>query len=159
MTLVEPIGGSKPKFSIDSDGIRKSHAQSLSLSLSCPAQGSPIPTFRLVITYGVSHFRANWRINTKVCSHNWDPLIFIFTIRELQPNMSSSGIAHSIISVSEDNVLHLSFVEPIGGSKPKFSLKTDIMGYSHSQSESFSLTCPAQGSPIPTFRLVHKPLQ
>ena len=51
--------------------------------------------------------------------------------------------------------MKICFVEPIGGSKPKFSINTDtIIGSSHAQSKSLSLSCPAQGSPIPTFRLV-----
>ena len=101
--FLEPIGGSKPKFSINSDSQSFTHAKSESLSLSCPAQGSPIPTFRLVLIFIVCEmFRAHWRIKTKVCSDNRNPLLFLFTIRELQCHLSSSGIAHSIISVSQD---------------------------------------------------------
>ena len=45
--LLEPIGGSAPKFSFDTETVTGlSRKQSLSISLQCPAQGSPIPSFR-----------------------------------------------------------------------------------------------------------------
>ena len=48
----------------------------------------------------------------------------------------------------------LAFLEPIGSAAPKFNVKDKInafIGKSHSK---LALLCPAQGSPIPAFRLV-----
>ena len=94
--LVEPIGGSKPKFSVVTD---YSHSVLHNLSLNCPAQGSPVPTFRFV------------------------PFKFI-----------------------------LFEIEPIGGSAPKFSGVSDLSRLIGKASHPQTLSCPAQGSPIPTFR-------
>ena len=100
MVFIEPIGGSKPKFSTDSGSSSYLRGTEESLSLSCPAQGSPVPVFRLV------------------------KYAFFY-------------------------------VEPIGGSKPKFSTDDGSSSYQREEAESLSLACPAQGSPIPTFRLVN----
>ena len=47
MTL-EPIGGAKPKFAQKTNGLIDVQKSGQPISLSCPAQGSPIPSFRLV---------------------------------------------------------------------------------------------------------------
>ena len=44
--MIEPIGGTKPKFSQESDYSRFTKRSGQQLSLLCPAQGSPIPAFR-----------------------------------------------------------------------------------------------------------------
>ena len=97
LTLAEPVGGSTPKFSgkLKSSTVEESFAQPFSLS--CPAQGSPVPSFRSVL---------------------------------LQPQFS----------------------EPVGGSSPKFSEKSKSSTLFEILGEPFSLSCPAQGSPVPTYR-------
>ena len=96
-TLSEPVGGSTPKFSgkLKSSTVEESFAQPFSLS--CPAQGSPVPSFRSVL-----------------------PL--------------------------------LQFSEPVGGSAPKFSEKSKSSTLFEVLGEPFSLSCPAQGSPVPSYR-------
>ena len=47
-------------------------------------------------------------------------------------------------------------LEPIGGAKPKFSLNTESLRFTREALSSVSLLCPAQGSPIPSYRLVEK---
>ena len=44
----EPIGGSIPKFSVNTDGLRMTNKKDFTLSLSCPAQGYPTPSYRSV---------------------------------------------------------------------------------------------------------------
>ena len=44
--------------------------------------------------------------------------------------------------------------EPIGGSAPKFSGELTIKGLVKALRLPFSLSCPAQGSPIPSYRFV-----
>ena len=46
--LPEPVGGSLPKFTLKRDGERRDVLLGSPFELSCPAQGSPIPSFRLV---------------------------------------------------------------------------------------------------------------
>ena len=46
--LQEPIGGAKPKFSSAIDGLIVRYALRQFIALTCPAQGFPLPGFRLV---------------------------------------------------------------------------------------------------------------
>ena len=55
--LPEPIGGSVPKFTLKRDGERREVLSGSPFDLSCPAQGSPIPSFRSVIQ-PLSHFQS-----------------------------------------------------------------------------------------------------
>ena len=101
--MPEPIGGSAPKFASDSESTKITRDVKQTLTLTCSAQGSPVPTFRLV--------------------NLGQPVFF----------------SHS---------------EPIGGSLPKFSVNTDGLRVSNKKDTIMTLTCPAQGFPTPTFRLV-----
>ena len=46
--LLEPIGGAKPKFSQKSESLTFTEKADQTLSLLCPAMGSPLPSFRFV---------------------------------------------------------------------------------------------------------------
>ena len=46
LILSEPIGGSSPKISVAAKVLGRDVKKSLDLSLSCPAQGFPVPGFR-----------------------------------------------------------------------------------------------------------------
>ena len=46
--LLEPVGGSAPKFSGELKGGTMEKASYQPTSLSCPAQGSPVPSYRSV---------------------------------------------------------------------------------------------------------------
>ena len=48
----------------------------------------------------------------------------------------------------------LAFLEPIGSAAPKFNVKDKINAFIGKAHSKFALLCPAQGSPIPAFRLV-----
>ena len=99
LILAEPVGGSTPKFSgkLKSSTVEESFAQPFSLS--CPAQGSPVPSFGSV------------------------------------SNLTK-------------------FSEPVGGSSPKFSAKSKSSSLFEILAEPFSLSRPAQGSPVPSFRSI-----
>jgi hypothetical protein len=43
---IDPIGGAKPKFAQQTNGLIKVQNSDEAISLSCPAQGSPLPSFR-----------------------------------------------------------------------------------------------------------------
>ena len=45
-------------------------------------------------------------------------------------------------------------LEPIGGSKPKFSQKSESLTFTEKAHQTISLLCPAMGSPLPSFRFV-----
>ena len=45
-------------------------------------------------------------------------------------------------------------LEPIGSAKPKLSQESDILRFKKNVEEPLALLCPAQGSPLPAFRLV-----
>ena len=50
--------------------------------------------------------------------------------------------------------IELSFLEPIGGASPKFAHKSKGSILFQELDQSMSLSCPAQGFPVPAFRLV-----
>ncbi len=98
--LPEPIGGSKPKFSQESESLTFTKSSGGKLALLCPAQGSPIPSYRL------------------------------------------ECFLSAIVIVAE----------PIGGAKPKFSQKTETLAFTEMKGTELGLLCPAQASPVPSFR-------
>ena len=46
LQFIAPIGGSVPKFSSETDGSKLFRPAMLAISLTCPAQAYPVPTFR-----------------------------------------------------------------------------------------------------------------
>ena len=48
----------------------------------------------------------------------------------------------------------LALTEPVGGSSPKFTLKSSVSALKTLSGNPFEFSCPAQGSPIPSFRSV-----
>ena len=48
--ILEPIGSSIPKFSTDDKSDSFSRSMGRSIALHCPAQGHPLPSFRLDMT-------------------------------------------------------------------------------------------------------------
>ena len=52
--LSEPVGGSSPKFSGESISSTVRKAANNPFSLSCPAQGSPVPSYRSVVQISLS---------------------------------------------------------------------------------------------------------
>jgi hypothetical protein len=44
------------------------------------------------------------------------------------------------------------FLEPIGSAAPKFASKINSLSFEEVATASLALICPAQGSPIPSFR-------
>ena len=71
LNYLEPIGSSKPKFSedINSKGITRQKLNAVTLV--CPAQGFPLPSFRFV---AISHFYFGFQLcsnlHSQVCC-NW----------------------------------------------------------------------------------------
>ena len=47
--FLEPIGGAKPKFSTFGTGTEWKFRSESAIALNCPAQGYPLPSFRLVL--------------------------------------------------------------------------------------------------------------
>ena len=60
---LEPVGGSSPKFPTLTSTLTPSMASALPFSLSCPAQGAPVPSYRPVQLFC---FRASRWISPKV---------------------------------------------------------------------------------------------
>ncbi len=49
MVYLEPIGGAKPKFSVDTNGLIVVREANSVIGITCPAQGYPLPSFRFVL--------------------------------------------------------------------------------------------------------------
>ena len=89
-------------------------------SVTCPAQGSPPPFFRLKSS---------------------NQLVSL-----------SSGKAYPHTAALSVKLCTIS--EPVGGSAPKFSEKSSGFVLTEKSARPFSLACPAQGSPTPSYRSV-----
>ena len=50
------------------------------------------------------------------------------------------------------NIVYDLLIEPIGGTKPKFSQESELSQFTKRSGHQLSLLCPAQGSPVPAFR-------
>ena len=122
----------------------------MSLSLTCAAQGSPIPSFRFVIIF-VPCLRTHWRLHSQVFFFCWFNKLFTLKLWESQPDLPGSRVPHSDIPVSNPRLF---FSEPIGGTIPKFSGMAHLTGLMGQFHKPLTLPCPAQGSPTPTFRCV-----
>ena len=96
----------------------------------------------------------NFVINVTICIE-WlqlTRLIRLINLRQLKSQnvdlLGSSGEKTSQFPTDSDSF----FLEPIGGSTPKFSMVTEAFVFTKPASEPLSLTCPAQGSPVPSYR-------
>ena len=143
-----------PKFTLKRDGERRGVLSGSPFDLSCPAQGSPIPSFRLVICFQLlSHFQSP----SEAQPQNSHP-----TQKRLE--LSVAFLIHSVFAVQHRAlpfqhlglpamIKHVS-IEPVGGSAPKFPIESRTSDMRRSSRRTLSLSCPAQGSPSPSFRLI-----
>ena len=65
-----------------------------------------------------------------------------------KPKLSDKVKLQAVESIANT----LTFTEPIGSAKPKFSSEVRSQTLDKAESKATSLTCPAQGSPIPSYR-------
>lgn len=130
---LEPIGGSKPKLSEDSKLNQIVRNREDSMALLCPAQGYPIPAFRL--SFLKYFFETDF---------DSSPVL------QCYPN---SSIQICFNCKVELNRFFLWYLEPIGGSKPQLSEDSSFKRILRSKEDSMALLCPAQGYPTPAFRL------
>ena len=138
------------------------HQKDTSIGLSCPAQGYPLPAFRCVTNcwfLKIIFFRTHWWSKTKIFpdskwSSNITWLQFCYFIV-----LSRSGI--SITSIQVRSITFLCYwniiSEPIGGQKPKFSENVHSKSIIREVKYPVTLECPAQGFPLPAFRLDKSP--
>ena len=67
-------------------------------------------------------------------------------------------IVTAVVFILCSSPLHCTYtdicLEPIGGSAPKFSAESSISNLVRSQASSLAMSCPAQASPVPSFRSV-----
>ena len=150
---LEPIGSAKPKLSQESDILRFKKNVEEPLALLCPAQGSPLPAFRLVVLQSCHFFRANWYSQAQAVPKVGLSTILRGSERTNISALPSTGFSDPIIQVGHNTrppIIHVT--EPIGTAKPKFSLKSDSQTFTELSGEPTALLCPAQASPLPTVR-------
>ena len=150
--LIEPVGGSAPKFPIESRTSDMSRSSARTLSLSCPAQGSPSPSFRFIscqkyfLSEPVGGSPPKFTLETKTLTMervSEDPLSLSC------PAQGSPVPAYRLVPLS------FPFSEPIGGSAPKFTLDSKLSLVERKFAHPLTLVCPAQGSPVPSYRYLH----
>ena len=149
----EPIGSAVPKFSQDTRTLSFIRREKNSLSLLCPAQASPLPAFRfvrndsaiLIMQFCVLELFAKERLMLGATNSilEWFSVVYLAT----------GAPKTSFRSMSNFTLFHLQ--EPIGGAKPKFSSAIDGLIVRYALRQFIAITCPAQGFPLPGFRLVN----
>ena len=109
--------------------------------------GSPLPSFRLVETK-VRKMLVILNL-TLILSRN--PVVSIYHVCSTGPSKPEFRL---LVKLNMGIItLWYQIVDPIGGSKPKFSLETKSLTFVKDAKSSIALSCPAQGSPLPAFRL------
>ena len=96
---LEPIGSAKPKLSQESDILRFRKDVEQPLALTCPAQGSPLPAFRLVVCNDVSFCRAYWYSQAQALPKVGLSTILRGSQRTNISALPSTGISDPIIQV------------------------------------------------------------
>ena len=129
----EPIGGSKPQISEDSQLKRLSRHENQIMAFVCPAQGFPQPSFRLKF----------------VSSNNIEQCLDLLFFKTTHHPSSRTELVNWLDQ--HCNICcFLINLEPIGSTIPKFS--TIDSNVKRDSSASIALICPAQGYPSPAFR-------
>ena len=117
-------------------------ARNVQFKALCP--NIQLSSMLLTIQYG----RTNRWVEAQVFNCDRSDKILIFSATKSQLELPSSRVAYPNIQVCNMQT----FIEPIGGSAPKFSGVSDLSRLLGKSSHSQTLSCPAQGSPVPTFR-------
>ena len=99
-----------------------------------------------------SQFRASWRISPQVSCRG---------IHHLPHGQACHNFTGSCLSSPggpspslQASFIKTTFLEPVGGSAPKFPALTSTLTPSMPSALPFSLSCPAQGAPVPAYRPV-----
>ena len=144
------MGGSAPKFSGELKISTPEKASDEPLSLSCPAQGSPVPSFRssmndsnLAEPVGGSIPKFSGKLKSSTVEESFARPFSLSCPAQGSPVPSFRSVSNLT-----------KFSEPVGGSSPKFSEKSKSSSLFEILAEPFSLSCPAQGSPVPSFRSI-----
>ena len=147
--ILDPIGSSLPKLSSVSIEVKVSK-QSTPLSMGCQAQGHPIPNFRYDIKLFIYFLEPVGSSLPKFSSTSNS--LGNFDIDEQSTyNLNCPAQGSPAPNFRWDNFLFL-FLDPVGSSGPKFSTSADSATFTIPSKIAHSLTCPAQGSPMPQYR-------
>ena len=129
-TFLEPIGGSAPKFSAESTISNLIRHRLSSLALSCPAQGSPVPSFRSVYVWlTLTIARTHWKLSAQVllCHCSWPEFP---SWSQAHSCLSSPGLPRTSIQVGPTHLLNLDKfqlrLEPLVQNSQK-SLKPQVL--------------------------------
>ena len=129
-------------------------------ALTCPAQGSPVPAFRLVLKAFYDFDLQTFQNPSEAPSPN-SPLSLNCRplrkrlVQEFHWHAQLKGHPSQSLGKAQDWMLIVFLfwiVEPIGSTKPKFSSILDSSSFKMVSGNALALTCPAQGSPVPGFR-------
>ena len=146
---------------MEKDGLKLTRNSGTSLAMVCPAQGSPIPAFRCVFPLSTCKIPITLQspLEAQNQSFPWTPRASSSRGGSLSPWLSPAQPRRRPFQHSGAPEISLayscSFSEPIGGSKPKFSLGgTEAFVLTRTKSKPIALLCPAQGAPLPSYRSV-----
>jgi hypothetical protein len=169
LIATEPIGSAGPKFTTDDKSATFERLSGSALSLTCPAQGFPLPAFR-----------SDW-LEFVICFWFWVKILNLEPIGSASPKFTTDDKASNFERLSgttlsltcsaqafplpafrlEWNISYkgnktffgnLNLIEPIGSAGPKFTSDDKSDTFSRSSGTPLALKCPAQGFPVPAFR-------
>lgn len=151
-----PIGSTKPKLSEDLNLKGMSRELGQPVTLVCPAQGFPVPAFRLEFYFGT--FKLITLLN-RSCGYFQTKIFWGYQLQKHHQNWKSSCYFDLPSSGSSNPsiqacffIIKLNCLGPVGSSKPAFSSAFKSFGLSSVSMTTIALLCPAQGSPVPKFR-------
>jgi hypothetical protein len=150
------VGSSAPKFSQETSGLQLVRLLHHSLALTCPAQGSPIPSFRyIVLNKGLSIICVPYFLKQKqgTLTHHRIEIFqksqISLTFAAFSPFISEPSWHSYVLTVIKIGFILL---EPVGSSPPKFSSENDGSKLIRLSGTAVALSCLAQASPAPNFR-------
>ncbi|KAL2741315.1 Down syndrome cell adhesion molecule-like protein Dscam2 [Vespula maculifrons] len=143
LTIVEPVATKKPKFSSDAKFAGYDRVVDQDLTLLCPAQGFPVPTYRCLENKG--------NIRSRELKSQWQR-----RNQSFRATLNWPGTIESLTKISLSSVLprgsQFQLIEPVATRKPKFSSDAKKSWYDRVVGQDLTLFCPAQGFPVPTYR-------
>ena len=148
----EPIGGAKPQFNSKSETSSFKTKYGSRFAFLCPAQAYPLPSYRFAVTFLTNLLGfslAPWYENAKIFGQNIGHSRIIQQFEGIDP---LPCIQHGCANFVKYLIIISNCVEPIGGSSPKFSTTQKSASYQESFGANLALNCPAQASPLPSFR-------
>ncbi|KAF7418155.1 hypothetical protein HZH68_000808 [Vespula germanica] len=145
LTIVEPVATKKPKFSSDAKFAGYDRVVDQDLTLLCPAQGFPVPTYR------GSQFQLIEPVATRKPKFSSDAKKSWYD-RVVGQDLTLFCPAQGFpVPTYRKSMLSSMSLKPVGSKAPALTGNLKGGWMENKAGSSIVLTCPAQGYPVPSF--------